>query len=101
MKSQQIFMVEITFYSRARKTVPEAGYRPHFVMELDEEKEYLGVEIYDIEVDALDSAGYAMCTFLYEQEGVGYSKIQPNTSFMVMEGATVVGRGTVINFMID
>ncbi|MBF2627071.1 hypothetical protein [Listeria marthii] len=101
MESQQTFMVEITFYSRARKTVPEAGYRPHFVMELDEEKEYLGVEIYDIEVDALDSAGYAMCTFLYEQEGVGYSKIQPNTSFMVMEGATVVGRGTVINFMID
>ncbi|MDT0013464.1 hypothetical protein [Listeria cossartiae] len=101
MKSQQTFMVEVTFYSQTRKTVPEAGYRPHFVMELDEEKEYLGVEIYDIEVDALDSAGYAMCTFLYEQEGVDYSKIQPNTSFMVMEGATVVGRGTVINFMID
>lgn len=101
MKSQQTFMVEVTFYSQTRKTVPEAGYRPHFVMELDEEKEYLGVEIYDIEVDALDSAGYAMCTFLYEQEGVGYSKIQPNTSFMVMEGANVVGRGKVINFPID
>lgn len=63
MKSQQTFMVEVTFYSRARKMVPEAGYRPHFVMELDEEREYLGVEIYDIEVDALDSAGYAMCFF--------------------------------------
>lgn len=63
MKSQQIFMVEVTFYSRARKMVPEAGDRPHFVMELDEEREYLGVEIYDIEVDALDSAGYAMCFF--------------------------------------
>ncbi|ENQ2251604.1 hypothetical protein ACEON6_000584 [Listeria monocytogenes] len=63
MKSQQTFMVEVTFYSNARKTVPEAGYRPHFVMELDEEREYLGVEIYDIEVDALDSAGYAMCSF--------------------------------------
>ncbi len=49
MKSQQTFMVEVTFYSNARKTVPEAGYRPHFVMELDEEREYLGVEIYDIE----------------------------------------------------
>lgn len=81
--------------------VPEAGYRPHFVMELDEEKEYLGVEIYDIEVDALESVGYAMCTFLYEQEGVGYSKIQPNKFFMVMEGANVVGRGKVINFPID
>ncbi|MBC2329242.1 hypothetical protein [Listeria swaminathanii] len=101
MKSQQSFMVEVTFYSQTRKTIPEAGYRPHFVMELDEEKEYLGVEIYDIEVDALDSAGYAMCTFLYEQEGVGYSKIQANKSFMVMEGANVVGRGTVINFPID
>ncbi|MCD2247069.1 hypothetical protein LAX74_005850 [Listeria marthii] len=101
MKSQQSFMVEVTFYSQTRKTVPEAGYRPHFVMELDEEKEYLGVEIYDIEVDALDSAGYAMCIFLYEQEGAGYSKIQANKSFMVMEGANVVGRGTVINFPID
>lgn len=67
-------------------------------MELDEEREYLGVEIYDIEVDALDSAGYAMCSFLYEQEGVGYSKIQPNSSFMVMEGASVVGRGTIVSF---
>ncbi|MBC1344406.1 hypothetical protein HB799_10050 [Listeria welshimeri] len=63
MKSQQTFMVEVTFYSSARKTVPEAGYRPHFVMELDEEQEYLGVEIYDIEVDTLDSVGYAMCFF--------------------------------------
>ncbi|EED2629274.1 hypothetical protein G8850_000407 [Listeria monocytogenes] len=98
MKSQQTFMVEVTFYSNERKTLPEAGYRPHFVMELDEEREYLGVEIYDIEVDALDSAGYAMCSFLYEQEGVGYSKIQPNSSFMVMEGASVVGRGTVVSF---
>lgn len=53
MKSQQSFMVEVTFYSNARKTVPEAGYRPHFVMELDEDREYLGVEIYDIE------SGYA------------------------------------------
>lgn len=50
-------MVEVTFYSSARKTVPEAGYRPHFVRELDEEQEYLGVEIYDIEVDTLDSVG--------------------------------------------
>ncbi|ECB9785936.1 hypothetical protein FLW04_00115 [Listeria monocytogenes] len=98
MNSQQAFMVEVTFYSRARKTVPEAGYRPHFVMELDEEREYLGVEIYDIEVDALDSAGYAMCSFLYEQEGVGYSKIQPNSSFMVMEGASIVGRGKIVSF---
>ncbi|EAE7686665.1 hypothetical protein BK830_08380 [Listeria monocytogenes] len=98
MNSQQTFMVEVTFYSRARKTVPEEGYRPHFVMELDEEREYLGVEIYDIEVDALDSAGYAMCSFLYEQEGVGYSKISPNSSFMVMEGASIVGRGKIVSF---
>ncbi|HAB9834341.1 TPA_asm: hypothetical protein GZJ98_00930 [Listeria monocytogenes] len=98
MKSQQSFMVEVTFYSNARKTVPEAGYRPHFVMELDEDWEYLGVEIYDIEVDTLDSVGYAMCSFLYEQEGVGYSNIQPNRSFMVMEGASVVGRGKIVSF---
>ncbi|HHQ0119007.1 TPA: hypothetical protein ACSKRH_000165 [Listeria innocua] len=98
MKSQQTFMVEVTFYSSARKTVPEAGYRPHFVMELDEDREYLGVEIYDIEVDTLDSVGYAMCSFLYEQEGIGYSKIQPNRSFMVMEGASVVGRGKIVSF---
>ncbi|EGB1113701.1 hypothetical protein H6Y91_000901 [Listeria monocytogenes] len=98
MKSQQTFMVEVTFYSWTRKMVPEAGYRPHFVMELDEEWEYLGVEIYDIEVDALDSAGYAMCSFLYEQEGVGYSKIRLNRSFMVMEGASVVGRGRIMSF---
>ncbi|EHF3618248.1 hypothetical protein [Listeria innocua] len=98
MKSQQTFMVEVTFYSSARKTVPEAGYRPHLVMELDEEREYLGVEIYDIEVDTLDSVGYAMCSFLYEQEGVGYSKFQPNNSFNVMEGSSVVGRGKIVSF---
>lgn len=98
MKSQQTFMVEIAFYSWERKTVPEAGYRPHFVMELDEEREYLGVEIYDIEVDALDSVGNAMCSFLYEQEGVSYSKIQSNRSFMVMEGASVVGRRKIVSF---
>ncbi|EDO0850667.1 hypothetical protein FVB54_14835 [Listeria monocytogenes] len=98
MKSQQTFMVEIAFYSWERKTVPEAGYRPHFVMELDEEREYLGVEIYDIEVDALDSAGNAMCSFLYEQEGVSYSKIRPNRSFMVMEGASFVGSGKIVSF---
>ncbi|EIO9071538.1 hypothetical protein LRH74_000589 [Listeria monocytogenes] len=101
MKSQQTFMVEIAFYSWERKTVPEAVYRPHFVMELDEEREYLGVEIYDIEVDALDSVGNAMCSFLYEQEGVGYSKIRLNKSFKVMEGASVVGRGGIIKFPID
>ncbi len=39
-----------------------------------------------------------MCSFLYEQEGVGYSKIQPNRSFMVMEGASVVGRGKIVSF---
>ncbi|EAF5303457.1 hypothetical protein C3750_07110 [Listeria monocytogenes] len=98
MKSQQTFMVEIAFYSWERKTVPEAGYRPHFVMELDEDQEYLGVEIYDIEVDALDSAGNAMCSFLYEQEGVSYSKIRPNRSFMVMEGASFVGSGKIVSF---
>ncbi|EGK9508493.1 hypothetical protein IOU01_001437 [Listeria monocytogenes] len=98
MKSQQTFMVEVTFYSRARKMVPEAVYRPHFVMELDEDREYLGVEIYDIEVDALDSAGYAMCSFLYEQEDIGYSKIRLNKSFKVMEGASVVGRGKIMSF---
>ncbi|ECQ2361641.1 hypothetical protein FZ112_02960 [Listeria monocytogenes] len=98
MKSQQTFMVEVTFYSNVRKMVPEAGYRPHFVMELDEDGEYLGVEIYDIEVDALDSAGYAMGSFLYEQEGVRYSKISPNKSFKVMEGASVVGRGKIMSF---
>lgn len=93
MKSQQTFMVEVTFYSRARKMVPEAGYRPHFVMELDEDQEYLGVEIYDIEVDALDSVGNAMCSFLYEQEGVGYSKIQPNRSFMLWRARVLLGEG--------
>lgn len=91
-------MVEIAFNSNARKMVPEAGYRSCFVMELDEEQEYLGVEIYDIEVDALDLTGYAMCSFLYEQEGVDYSKIQPNRSFMVMEGVSIVGKGTVVSF---
>lgn len=35
---------------------------------------------------------------VYEQEGVGYSKIQPNKSFMVMEGASVVGRGKIVSF---
>ncbi|EAD7602429.1 hypothetical protein [Listeria monocytogenes] len=98
MKLKQTFMVEVTFYSNARKTVPEAKYWPHFVMELDEGQEYLGVEIYDIEVDALDSAGYAMCCFLYGQEDVGYSKIQPNKSFKVMEGPNVVGRGKIVSF---
>ncbi|ORI35431.1 hypothetical protein BS613_05995 [Listeria monocytogenes] len=36
--------------------------------------------------------------FLYEQEGVSYSKIQPNRSFMVMEGASVVGRRKIVSF---
>lgn len=39
--------------------------------------------------------------FLYEQEGVGYSKIRLNKSFKVMEGASVVGRGRIIKFPID
>ncbi|AEO06107.1 conserved hypothetical protein [Listeria monocytogenes] len=44
------------------------------------------------------SMGNAMCSFLYEQEGVSYSKIQPNRSFMVMEGASVVGRRKIVSF---
>lgn len=39
-----------------------------------------------------------MCSFLYEQEGVSYSKIQPNRSFIVMEGASVVGSGKIVSF---
>ncbi|MBC2360556.1 hypothetical protein HBP70_11135 [Listeria welshimeri] len=98
MKSEQKFLVEVIFYSRIRKTVPKEGYRPHLVMETDKAQEYLGVEIYDIEVDTFDSVGYAIVAPLYEQDVVNYSKIQPNLSFLVMEGTSVVGGGKVISF---
>ena len=69
------FMVKVIFHPHARKIVPAAGYRPHIVIEDDTEREYLGVEFYDIEVDCLGRNGYAMCSCLYESEGVNYQKI--------------------------
>lgn len=90
------FLTKVTFYSTGRKTVPEAGYRPHLVMDHDPEREYLGVVFYDLEVDQLDITGYGMCACLYEEEGVNYLKMQKEKTFTIMEGPHIVGTGKIV-----
>ena len=65
-------------------------------MDSDANKEYLGIHIYDIEVDALDQTGYAMFTCIYDTQKNGYNKIEIGKTFSVMEGENIVGKGTVI-----
>ena len=95
-KIKTVFTCEILFYSNGRKSVPQADYFPHIVMNDDAKKEYLGILIYDIEVDALNQIGYAMFTCTYDSLNVGYHKIETGKIFSVMEGPNIVGTGKVI-----
>ena len=95
-KIKTVFLCEILFYRGSRKSVPQADYCPHIVMDGDAEKEYLGILIYDIEVDALNQTGYAMFNCIYDSEKVGYHKIETGKTFSVMEGGNDVGKGKIV-----
>jgi hypothetical protein len=90
--------MEIIFYTKSqycRTTTPNLNnerYRPHLVVK--GQNEYLGVEFIEGENVVLGESILAVAECIYE--GVNYESLQPNVSFVIMEGANKVGEGKII-----
>ena len=85
----------------APTTIPKAGrggppyYMPHF--RVGPSGEYLGVGF--LEGPEWIQPGEEVeevVALMYTDTGVDYSPLQPGVRFQVLEGATVVGEGTVL-----
>lgn len=80
-----------------RKSFPSLkyGYRPHFVVNGDEE--LLGVEFSGSDLNEYDKFGEATVKLLYDDFDVGYHKLTMETGFKIVEaGQKVVGEGYVV-----
>lgn len=88
-------VVKVTFFSDSVRKAPPYlhDYRPHFVVEGDEE--YLGVCFIDGAACTFDKEVEAIALPVYE--GVGYDKLTVHTLFSIMEGGNIVGEGIVID----
>jgi hypothetical protein len=73
-----------------------ASYRPHF--RVGDRGEFLGVQFVDgvPPVAAPGDEGDAMVELLYVATGVDYRSLAAGATFDVLEGARVIGRGTVL-----
>lgn len=71
------------------------SYKPHF--RIDAGGEYLGVAFLDGEppIVAPGGEGSALVALIYTDTGVDYTSLVPGAMFEVLEGARVIGRGTV------
>ena len=71
------------------------SYKPHF--RIGTAGEYLGVAFLDGEppVVAPGATGVATVALIYAGAGVDYGALVPGATFEVLEGARVVGQGTV------
>ncbi|WP_176891697.1 hypothetical protein LIY46_01340 [Fusobacterium varium] len=89
--------IKIKFFEGRRKTpVRFSGgrYRPHFVIKND--SEYLGVQFIDGEEFIFEKEILGIVQPIY-RDTIDYSKLVPGTEFFILEGATLVGEGVVID----
>lgn len=93
-----IFKIKMSFYrfeNGGRKSIPllkAECYRPH--LRIAGNDEYLGVVFMDGDVNDTGRPFFAEIRTLYEN--VDYSDLTPGACFHIMEGARIVGEGTVI-----
>lgn len=86
--------VIVEFLTGKRKTPPFGDfYRPHFVIKRT--TDYLGIQFEHL--DNLPFGTHIICKVKLLYDDVDYSKLIANTPFFVMEGARVVGEGTVLD----
>lgn len=84
--------VKVKFYGQARNSLPSLNYRPHFMVNGDSEP--LGIEFLDLKLKEFDVFTEAAVKLLYEN--VGYHKLTEGVCFNIIEGATIVGEGYVL-----
>ena len=86
--------VQVKFYFGARESFPSLNYayRPHFVVEGDDEM--LGIEFLKSDLKEYGVFGEAVVKPLFEN--VGYHKLKKGVYFRIVEGTTTVGKGYVL-----
>ena len=84
--------VTVKFYPKSRSSLPSLNYRPHFVVNGDDE--YLGVVFLELDVKEYGVFGEALVKPLYDN--VGYHKLNKGVHFNIVEGSTLVGEGEVL-----
>ena len=102
--SKSQILVEVFFYKegeKSRKSVPNLAnriYRPHFIVEGTQT--YLGVWFVEGDLFELGMKANAIVETIYD--GVDYSLLlQPETEFEIAEGGNIVGKGKVIEQLIN
>ena len=85
--------VKVKFYGQAKNSLPLLNYRPHFVVNGD--NELLGIEFLEFEPKDFDTFAEAVIKLLYEN--VGYHKLTEGVCFNIVEGTTIVGEGYVLD----
>jgi len=88
------FEATIDFYPGKKAGIPSIGYRPHIVMDDDQEKEYLGIVFEKTDFEN-DYSGTIVFLCLYYNLGVNYNKIVVGESFEIFEGGTAVAKGII------
>ena len=68
------------------------GYRPHLRIG---DGEYLGISFFDVDSTTSGTSLRAKASLMYWPD-IDYSGLVPGVHFSVMEGAHVVGQGTVV-----
>lgn len=89
--------IKIKFFEDKRKTpvrFSDGNYRPHLVIKND--SEYLGVQFIDGEKFVFEKKILGIVQPIYTKTA-DYSKLTIGTEFFILEGATLVGEGIVID----
>lgn len=90
------FDAEVEFFSKARTTMPENGYRPHIVLQKDPKRNYLGIFFTGFSGnESFDFPFLIQMNAMYEM--VDYSAINVGDAFWVMEGANIVAEGKILD----
>ncbi|MCM1367697.1 MAG: hypothetical protein NC184_02675 [Roseburia sp.] len=82
----------VKFYRGTRNSLPSINYRPHFVVNGD--NELLGVEFIELDSKEYGVFGNAVVKLLYDD--VGYYKLKIGVRFNIVEGTRIVGEGIVL-----
>lgn len=90
---KKTMMVEVVFFQNVRKTPPSKGYRPHFV--IDGNENYFGIVFTDLDAIALGTKTIAEVALgMFD---IDYSPFTIGAKFTVREGAIIVGQGVVLD----
>ena len=94
MEDKKHIIAEVIFYSGVRKAIPTDGYRPDAIFNSSEPNTYWGIMFPEMRVTAFDTPTRMEMRFTFHN--AHYDEVQIGQSFTIMEGATKVGEGKVI-----